>query len=155
MMQDLETARDALAQIDGVASCAIGLEANIGPDDYPMIRVVPVRITPGKGYSARTCECTLYFGAKISNSEGLQSVYDSLFSLEAEILAVLKTLRGRYVETVTDEDRLDTYKLMAIRCEISDLSHVRLAAAAALASGFAVRDDAAADLPVGFEVESV
>ena len=138
MMQDLETARDALAQIDGVASCAIGLEANIGPADYPMIRIVPVRVTPGKGYSARTCECNIYFGAPIANSEGMLSVYESLFALEAEILAVLKTLHGRYVETVTDEDRLDTYNLMAIRCEISDLSHVRLADADTAAVGFAV-----------------
>ena len=138
MMQDLETARDALAQIDGVASCAIGLEANIGPADYPMIRIVPVRITPGKGYSARTCECNLYFGVPIPNSAGMQDVYDALFAFESDILAVLKTLRGRYVETVTDEDRLDTYKLMAIRCEISDLSHIRLLAAAAVTGGAGV-----------------
>ena len=124
MYANLVIARDRLATIAGVASCKIGLEANISPADYPMIRVVPVRVTPGKGYGTRTAECLLYFGAQISNSEGLESVYAALFTLEAAIIDVLGTLRGRYVETVTDEDRLDTYKLMAIRCEIADLSHL-------------------------------
>jgi hypothetical protein len=27
-------------------------------------------------------------------------------------------LWARYIETITDEDRLDTYKLMAVRCEV-------------------------------------
>ena len=47
-MTALEAARDALALIAGVASCKIGLEANISPADYPLIRVVPSRLTPGR-----------------------------------------------------------------------------------------------------------
>jgi len=148
MFRDLETARDALAQcatittaqaaVPATGSCAIGLEANISPADYPMIRIVPVRIIPGKGYGARACEALLYFGVPIANSEGLEAVYEELFDFEAEIIDVLGALRGRYIETVTDEDRLDTYKLMAIRCEISDLSHVRLAGVANLAVSYAI-----------------
>jgi hypothetical protein len=140
MYRDLATARDVLALIDGVASCKIGLEANLGPADYPMIRVVPVRIIPGKPYGARTAEVNLYFGAPIANSEGLEAVYSGLFALEAEILEVLKTLRGRYIETVTDEDRLDAYKLMALRCELADLSHVRAEGSADLACSYRIGD---------------
>ena len=149
MFRDLETARDALAQCTTITtaqagdpatgSCAIGLEANISPADYPMIRIVPVRITPGKGYGARTCEALLYFGVPLANSEGLEAVYEELFDFEAEIIDVLGTLRGRYIETVTDEDRLDTYKLMAIRCEISDLSHVRQTGTADLAVAYEIQ----------------
>jgi len=118
MMATLEAVRDALAGIPGVASCKVGLEANIGPADYPMVRLVPARIIPGRPYHARECETLIYFGAPIANSEGMEAVYTSLFALEAEILAVLKAQGARYRETVTDEDRLDAYKLMAIRADI-------------------------------------
>jgi hypothetical protein len=48
VMTTLEAARDAMALIAGVASCKIGLESNISPADYPLIRVVPSRLTPGR-----------------------------------------------------------------------------------------------------------
>ncbi len=118
MMAALEAVRDALALIPGVASSKVGLEANIGPGDYPMVRLVPARIIPGRPYHARECETLIYFGAPIANSEGMEAVYTSLFALEAEILAVLKAQGARYRETITDEDRLDAYKLMAIRADI-------------------------------------
>lgn len=120
MFTALEAARDALALVDSVATCKIGLEAGISPADYPMIRLVPSRITPGRPYTQRSAECLIYFGWPIGPSEsgGLEAVYESLFTLEAGILEVLKTLSGRYFETITDEDRLDTFKLFAIRCEL-------------------------------------
>lgn len=116
MNATLEAARDSFATIPGVASCKIGLEANISPEDYPLIRIVPFRITPGRPYGNRSSETFVYFGVPVANSEGLEAVYESLFELEAQILDKLKALQGRYIETVTDEDRLDTYKLMSIRC---------------------------------------
>jgi hypothetical protein len=123
MIAALEAARDALADIDGVVTCKIGIEAGISPADYPMIRLVPSRITPGKPYSNRTAECLIYFGQDTSASEagGLEAVYAELFGLEAEIIEQIKALGGRYIETVTDEDRLDTYKLFAVRCELQSV----------------------------------
>lgn len=118
MYATLETMRDALAAITGVASCKIGLEANIGPADYPLIRLVPARIIPGRPYSARECETLIYFGAPIANSEGMELVYAELFELEAAILAVLKAQGARYRETIMDEDRLDAYKISAIRADL-------------------------------------
>lgn len=119
-MTTLEAARDSLKTIPGVASCKIGLEANISPSDYPLIRLVPSRLTPGKPYSARTIETLIYFGAPTANSEGLESVYDDLFTLEQAILAKVHTLGGRFIETLTDEDRLDTYKLMTARVNLPE-----------------------------------
>ena len=119
MMTTMETARDALAVVAGVASCKIGLEANISPADYPLIRLVPARITPGRPYANRTAEVLIYFGMDRGEAEdGLETVYEKLFELEAAILVVLKTLQGRYVETLTDSDELPTYKIMAIRAEL-------------------------------------
>lgn len=115
----LEAARDALADIAGVASCKIGLEPNISPADYPLIRLVPSRLTPGKPYGNRTIETLIYFGAQTTTSEGLETVYENLFALESAIIAAVQDFGGRYRETITDEDRLDAYKLMTIRCELT------------------------------------
>jgi len=38
--------KETLAVLPGIASCQIGLEANITPSDYPLIRIVPTRLTP-------------------------------------------------------------------------------------------------------------
>lgn len=122
-METLETLRDALAGIAGVASCKIGLEQNISPADYPLIRIVPSRLTPGRPYSRRTIETLIYFGMDTSEAEatGLQGVYSDLFGMESSIREVLtQDEGGRYLETITDEDRLNTYKLMAIRCEVTE-----------------------------------
>ena len=118
MMAALEAVRDALAAIPGVASCKIGLENNLSPSDYPMIRLVPSRIIAGRPYHGRECETLIYFGAPIANSEGMEAVYDALFELEGSMLAVLRTGGHRYRETITDEDRLDAYKIMALRVDI-------------------------------------
>lgn len=121
VMTTLEAARDAMALIAGVASCKIGLESNISPADYPLIRVVPSRLTPGKPYGNRTIETLIYFGAQTAKSEGLETVYGDLFDLESAIIAAVQGLGGRYRETITDEDRLEGgYKLMTIRCEITE-----------------------------------
>lgn len=120
-MTTLEAARDALALIAGVASCKIGLEANISPADYPLIRLVPSRLTPGRPYGNRTIETLVYFGAQTAKSEGLETVYGDLFDLESAIIAAVQGLGGRYRETITDEDRLEGgYKLMTIRCELTE-----------------------------------
>lgn len=137
MMTKLDALRDALATISGVATCKIGLEENITPDDYPLIRVVPSRFEPAEtrmsgAVLTRKGEVTIYFGMpvqpfdEVADSGGytaLEKVYSALFTMEAAILGKLSTppaglIRSQYLETITDEDRLDTYKLMAIRCEI-------------------------------------
>lgn len=118
-MDALEVARDELADIAGVASCRIGLEANISPADYPLIRIVPTRLTPGRPYSRRTIEAQVYIGWDTSEAEGgLEAVYTDLLALEQGVRDTIQALGGRYIETITDEDRLDTYKLMALRVEL-------------------------------------
>ena len=119
MMAALEAVRTALAALPGVTTCKIGMEDNISPADYPLIRIVPGRITPGRPYNNREVEISLYFGAPIANSAGLEAVYSALFDLEAQILAVVRAFGGSYLDTITDEDRLPMYKLMVIRARIT------------------------------------
>jgi CO/xanthine dehydrogenase Mo-binding subunit len=125
--QLLEVLRDALAGIAGIASCKIGLEDSICPDDYPMIRIVPSRMGGGVAYNRRKMELLIYFGLPISPFDDvpdnygrtrLEKLYAELFGLEADIRLVIHQNGGIYRDTITDEDRLDTYKLMAIRCDL-------------------------------------
>lgn len=117
MWTELTALRDSLAAIDDVKSCKVGVEENLSPADYPMIRLVPARLVPGK-FQNRTIELDIYFGADKSSSEGMELVYQTLSTLESQIIAVIKVGGGRFIETITDEDRLETYKIMLIRCEI-------------------------------------
>ena len=131
MMPALEGLRDALATIPGVNSCKIGLEANISPADYPLIRVVPSRGDAKHqdvqgNLVMRGMETLIYFGLPVSETDngGLEGVYRALFDLEAAIVgkfvpAPAGTLSIEYLETITDEDRLDTYKVMALRCRVA------------------------------------
>ncbi len=137
MMSLLEALRDALATIPGVSSCRIGLEENITPDDYPLIRIVPSSLTPGQqrvsgAHLTRRGEVLIYFGMPIQGFDDtpdsggrvrLEKVYAALFAMEAAILAKCNPPPAgvviiRYLGTITDEDRLDTYKLMAARVEV-------------------------------------
>jgi hypothetical protein len=126
-MDTLTVTRDALALIPGVASCKVGMEDNISPSDYPLIRLVPSTLTPGAPYGARTIDTLITFGAQVTESEGLETVYAALFDLELAIREAVRALGGRYLTTVTDQDALpfvdgrpSPYKLMAVRVELRE-----------------------------------
>ena len=69
MMAALEAARDALALIPGITSCKIGTEDGISPADFPLIRIEPLRVTPGQPYGKRTCEVVVHFGLPVGQSD--------------------------------------------------------------------------------------
>lgn len=139
MMTLLESLKTALATITGVTTCKIGLEENITPDDYPIIRIVPSRMEPAMFLTSgavvtRKGDVLIYFGMPVqpfddtADSGGrtrLEKVYKALFDMEAAIMGKISppptgVKAVRYLETITDEDRLETYKLMAVRCEVED-----------------------------------
>lgn len=124
--------KTTLATLPGIASCKIGLEANITPSDYKLIRLVPTRLTPKDEVGDQAVlAVTVYFGdSLLESADGLETVYAGLFTLEAAIReAVLFTvardawqagsrITARFIDTITDEDRLPHYKLMASRFEV-------------------------------------
>ncbi len=122
VMPLLEAVRDALAAVPGVKTCKIGLEANMTPADYPIVRVVPGVIKPAGVITRRRAEILVYFGQPLHEfSDGLETLYADLLDMELAIVNAIEdsaTFVGFYRETVTDEDRLDAYKLMAVRCEV-------------------------------------
>ena len=123
---------ETLAALPGVASCKIGIEANVTAASYPLVRIVPTRLQADDPDMAKaTLSVTVYFGnALLEAADGLETVYEELLELEALIReAVLfaapraawqngERLAITYLDTVFDEDRLVHYKLMASRFEV-------------------------------------
>jgi len=118
----LETLRDKLATVPGVATCKIGMESNLTPADYPMVRIVPSTVRQ-KLIGMRECDLIVYFGQPIHEfTAGLEALYSNLFAMEAALLDAARSLTWmmvKYEETVLDEDRVDAYKLLAIRLTVA------------------------------------
>lgn len=119
----------ALAAIEGVNTCRIGLEANLTPEDYPIIRIVPSRLMPARVLGRRRAEVLVYFGNPIHEFEegateadgGLEKLYAELFDREEAIITAAGSsplFSAVYLDTVMDEDRSVAYKLMALRFDV-------------------------------------
>lgn len=124
MMAVLESIRDAMKAVAGVKTCKIGNEADITPADYPLVRIVPTKLTDGvpRG-AARECECWIYLGLPVHEfTEGLEAVYEKLFEFEQLLLAAARKADGVgsivYFETVFDEDKIEAFKMLAMRVKI-------------------------------------
>jgi hypothetical protein len=116
----LDKLRDNLRKIKGVNTCEIGMEASITPDSYPLIRLVPSRVS--KSNNTRLLELLLYYGEPIHEFEtgGLEEIYRRHFETEALMLTAVNGTGWvvKYRETFYDEDRLPAYKLLAMRFEV-------------------------------------
>jgi hypothetical protein len=118
VMNLLEALRDTLARVPDVNTCKIGLEPDIVPEDYPIVRIVPSAIKDGRVIGRRHVDLLIYFGMPINEAEGVEVLYAAQLAMESNLRAALYAAGGLYRETVMDEDRIEAYKLMAIRGEI-------------------------------------
>lgn len=111
-----------LEAVTGVTTSKVGLEPTINPNDYPIIRVVPTRLSHAEALPRRKIEVLVYYGAKVLTFAGMDAVYEALLAMEGEIITIMENGQGGYLalfqETLTDEDRLETYKLFASRFEV-------------------------------------
>lgn len=119
----LAALRDHLGALPGVATSKIGLESNMTPADYPMVRIVPSGIGNGPTSTGRTCDVLIYFGEPMHEfTGGLEEQWRSLLAMESTMLDAMRVVPGvrsvRYQDTVLDEDRIDAYKLLAIRAQV-------------------------------------
>lgn len=127
IMTKLEELRDQFALIPGIQTSKIGIEKGMTAADYPMIRIVPTTVRHGDIIGYRAAEVLIYFGKPIEefdeepDAEGrvrLEKLYADLFALEETIVEILAVMGGEYEETLLDEDRIDTYKLMAVKAVV-------------------------------------
>jgi hypothetical protein len=120
LYDQLATLRTRMAAVPGVATSLIGLEPTINPDDYPIVRIVPSRVR-ADGLK-RVADVLVYFGAPVHEADnGVEAVYDALLEMETDVIAALSGngFQCKYVETITDEDRLEHFKLMVVRAEMA------------------------------------
>lgn len=121
-LHDVLTAMVAALEATGAAtSTALGIEPNITGSDYPLIRVVPGKATPRKGSGARSLAVLVYFGGKLHDYDGLDSIYAQMAAMEESIVSALRSGSGwqaSHIETLFDEDRLPAYKMAAARFDV-------------------------------------
>lgn len=108
-----------LEAVTVVTTSRVGLEPAINPNDYPIIRVVPSRLSHAEALPRRKLDVDIYYGAKVQAFAGMDAVYEALLAMEQEIITIMESGQGGYLalfqETITDEDRLETYKLFVSR----------------------------------------
>ena len=83
-----------------------------------MVRIVPSLSRHSNVIGQRETEVLIYFGKPIHEFEtGLEAIYQDLYDMEGAIIEAAETsgVYCDYRETIADEDRVDGYKLMAIR----------------------------------------
>jgi hypothetical protein len=120
----LASIRDALAAVQGVKTCKIGMEANITPADYPLVRIVPSSMSdPVPRIGAREIEALIYFGLPLHEfTDGLEAVYEALLPFEQKLLDAARAATGVatvvHDRTILDEDRIEAYKLFALKVRI-------------------------------------
>lgn len=120
IFDNMNILKDRLLDIPAVKTSKIGIEANIAPEDYPIVRIVPSIIRKTDSIT-RSTELLIYFGTPVHESEdGLEAIYESLLNLEQ---AIIQALNGngflvKYLDTIIDEDRVEHFKLFAIRAEM-------------------------------------
>mgnify|MGYP001184729442 CR=1 FL=1 len=69
----------------------------------------------------RLADVLVYFGAPVHESTGgIDDVYAALLTMEELVIAALagNGFVARYIETITDEYRIEHFKLMAVVAEV-------------------------------------
>lgn len=114
--------KSALTGISGIKTVEIGIEPNLSPKDYPIIRIVPT-VTKPDNVLANTEETPfdIYVGiADKTERDGLETVYEALEAYQNEIIKRLHLSNEAtffWRQTRQDEDRLANVKVIAIRVD--------------------------------------
>jgi hypothetical protein len=122
MLEIAKLAKTALTGIEGVQSVGIGIEPNLAPKDYPMIRIVPVESRPDNSLSHyHNVQLDIYIGlADKFAKDGYEAIYQQLDNWEAEVVNRLNQVSGAaffWKYTKQDEDRLQNVKVICLRVE--------------------------------------
>ena len=119
----LDSMKSKLAVVPGIKTIKVGIETNMAPTDYPIIRLVPSRITGGDPSHFRNCEVLVYFGINLLEAQvGLEAVLDRLMNMEQEIVDALSTGSGykcSFIETLTSAGVVEHYELAVARFKVS------------------------------------
>ncbi len=118
----LQAVKTLLTDINGITSVEIGIEPNLSPSQYPMIRIVPIRSeTSDRFYGAEKTLIDIYIGTHQNKADGLEANYAQLNAWEQEIKHRIATNTNppfiQWKTTQHDEDRLPGVKVLIMSIE--------------------------------------
>jgi len=115
--------KDRLQNIPNINTVKIGIEPNMTGRDYPAVRIVAGVNKRGE-YLYENAIFTVYFGENLHDKIGIEEIYNRLYTYESEIRDKLDTFQPavgglcKWVDTISDEDRLQGFKILASRFEV-------------------------------------
>lgn len=123
MINLAKIAKEALSGINGIQTIAIGIEPNITPRDYPMIRILPIDARPDQSIGDyERVQLDIYIGlADKFDKDGYEQIYETLESFERQVKDRLNTDNNAaffWKFTKQDEDRLQNVKVIVCRFEV-------------------------------------
>jgi len=117
----LQATKALLSNIQGINSVAIGVEPNIHPNKYPMIRIVPVRSERSDRFiGAEKTQLDIYIATHQNKVDGLEANYAQLNAWETAVKSALEantqpnTPLYTWQSTIHDEDRLPQVKALIL-----------------------------------------
>lgn len=118
----LKEVKKLLESVKNVKTLKIGIEPNISPSDYPIIRIVSTRNELNNDdLWSYDIYFNVYFGAKLDEKIGLEKIYQALYTMEKDIKEALHNVqipKGdengliRFVDTQSDNDELKNFKIL-------------------------------------------
>ncbi len=127
---------DALSEIKKILSVVnvktvkLGLEPNISPSDYPIIRIVAGNSEISTGFDgwSENFDFKVYCGYKLDEKIGVENIYKQIYTLENEIKFLLHNTQIfdgagliKFQNTVSDEDTLKNFKVLCLSFRICEM----------------------------------
>jgi hypothetical protein len=114
--------RTRLAKIAGIKTCRLGIESNISPNDYPIIRIAIDKLKK-RDIVSRSADIRIYAGLPlIEGKDTLEDITQALVTLEDKISALAQEGNGYrciHQQTVMSGGLVEHYQLIAILFECS------------------------------------
>lgn len=120
----LDSMKRKLSVIPGVLTCKVGLEANISPKDYPIIRIkVAGFMKSDKVGSTRIADLWIYFGLPlVEGSISLETIIERLMILEEAVIDATRIgedYRSTYIRTIiSDPTEISHYQLAVVVLQV-------------------------------------
>lgn len=115
-IQILSHLKQLLSTVTGINTIEIGIEKDLNPTDYPMIRIVPLKSSDGTVLGSEKTQIDILVGSNLSDFVGLEANYMQLNDWEEQIKTILGTnsqvATYQWQDTTHDEDRLPAVKLL-------------------------------------------
>ena len=111
-----------LSAIEGIKTCKLGLEANLAPADYPIIRICPKSFKNDNSIT-KTCNLYIYFGLPlVEGVVSLEDILGQMVDLEEEVIKATESgddYKSIYRTTLVSDNSVEHYQLFVVVLDIS------------------------------------